>query len=57
MTALFYHVGSQRNVAGDNKITRTEPLNDFIIGYIKPRRNLDKFDAMQRRHLERMIGY
>jgi len=56
MGAFFNHLGRQRNITGDYKITNTEPFNDLIVSNVKAGRYLNKFYAARRRYVHRMIG-
>jgi len=45
MPTLLYHFCRQRDVAGDNKISRVDPFDDLVVSDIEPGRHLEHPDV------------
>lgn len=46
MAAFLDNLGCQRNICCDHEIARLKSLDDFVVGYIEARRDLNRSDKV-----------
>ncbi len=56
LSTLGNDFGCQRNVGGDDEVTRTRALHDLVVGHVEARRHLQHAQRRMPRHQQRLIG-
>ncbi len=56
MDAFFDHLDGQRQIAGDDQITGSDPFDDLVIGHVKAGSDLHAADQGRGRNVQRLVG-